>query len=383
MKICYCLNSISHVGGIATIAITKANILTSFSNNEVYIIVTDHKNDTQIILNDNVHLIDLKINYYKNDWKSKAHVLYGLIVKRHKHFRLLKRILCQINPDIVISLGQSEKYFLPKIKGKWKTIREFHYDKRYRLRASKSCIGRQVAKLCDFYDNRVTLPKYDKVVILTQEDKEINWENNQKVEVIPNPLTITPSERTIGGEKKIIAVGRLVKQKNFSSLIKSFKKVSQLHPEWILEIYGDGELRDTLTEQIDTLNLKERVFLKGVRTDIMKAYESASILVMTSLYEGWGLVLTEAMACGLPVIAYSCPCGPKDIIRDGHDGFLIPPGDEDLLADRMCRLIADSQLRESMGRNARESSQRYTPQKIASEWMSLFNELTGKDSTAG
>ena len=131
MKIVYCLNSIRYLGGIQRVTVVKANALADLENNEVYIVVTDNKNG--IItepLSSKVHLIDLDINYYEDDYKSRWNVLKGIFIKRREHKKRLASVLNEIQPDIVISVGQSEKNMIPSIKGQWKTIREFHYTNR-------------------------------------------------------------------------------------------------------------------------------------------------------------------------------------------------------------------------------------------------------------
>ena len=129
MRIVYCLNSISHLGGIANVTIMKANALTDYEGNKVYVCVTDHiKNAISGKLSSKVKLINLNINYYKDDWKSTWHLLKATTIKRSRHKKELSKVLNCIKPDIVISIDQSEKYFITEIKGDWKLIREFHFN---------------------------------------------------------------------------------------------------------------------------------------------------------------------------------------------------------------------------------------------------------------
>ena len=156
MKIVYCLNSIRYLGGIQRVTIVKANMLSNIPGYEIYIAVSDNKEGVIVTpLSPKVHLIDLDINYYEDDWKSKFNVLKGIILKRRKHKIVLTKILNKLQPDIVISVGQSEKNFLPDIKGNWKTIREFHFDKKYRIRQAKSLFDKILAYLGDLYDYKV------------------------------------------------------------------------------------------------------------------------------------------------------------------------------------------------------------------------------------
>ena len=172
-----------------------------------------------------------------------------------------------------------------------------------------------------------------------------------------------------------IAVGRLVNQKNYESLIRAWAIVYQHHRDWRLEIWGDGALRKCLEELICRLNLEAAVSLKGYTDDIQSKYISASFLVCSSLFEGLPLMMIEAMSAGLPIVSYDCPCGPKDLIQDGKNGFLVPIGDEALLAERICQLIEDEYLRQNMGAAALERAKDFSLEKVLPMWTSLFKEL--------
>ena len=382
MKIAYCLNSISHMGGIGKITIVKANALAEIVGNEIFIIVTDHdvKSNLTSQLSVDVRLVNLDINYYKDDWKSQWHVLKGIFIKRRLHKRRLEKVLSEIQPDVVISLGQAEKYMLPEITGNWIAIREMHYPKDFRkfTTASQSIFYKISAKLSDFYDYHCKISKYDCIVTLTQEDKALNWRNTEKVYVIPNPLTFHNEKISMLNTKKVIAVGRLSAQKNFSSLIRAFRNVADYYPDWILEIYGEGNERIILQKQITSLHLENNVYLCGNTSQVEEKMCDSSVFILSSIFEGFGLVITEAMSCGLPVVSYDCPCGPKDIITDGTDGFLVPTDNEQMLADKICYLIENPDIRTKMGVAALKKSENYHIEKIIPMWMRLFERLIAK-----
>lgn len=226
----------------------------------------------------------------------------------------------------------------------------------------------------DLRDYVFSIKKYDRIVVLTEEDKESNWKGNPKVVVIPNPVNVKRGICSKLDAKRVIAVGRLVPQKNFASLINSFGKVSLKHPDWRLDIYGEGPEREMLQRQISELSLDGKIRLNGNSQRILGEMVESSILAMTSHFEGFGVVLIEAMSVGLPVVSYACPCGPKDIITDGIDGFLIPPGNEEVLAERICELIEDESKRESMGKAALASVGRFDIDRIVLLWMDLFRK---------
>ncbi len=376
MKIVYCLNSISYIGGIERVTIVKANALAELLENEVYIIVTDNKQNTFIHpLSPKVHLIDLDVNYYRDDWKSRWHVLKGIVIKREEHKRKLTTALKKIQPDIVVSVGQAEKYFLPSIQGNWKKIRELHYEKNYRKRIADTFLQKISAYLSDWYDYKIKIKQYDKIVVLTQEDKLKNWKGYNNVVAIPNPISFISEHSATLEEKKIISVGRLTRQKNYSSMIRAFREVVDKYPDWTLEIYGDGVERGKLEQLIKDLSLSNNVILKGFTSDVKGEMLKTSIFVLSSIFEGFALVLLEAMQIGLPIVSYACPCGPKDIIKEGEDGFLVQVNDEKTLADRICKLIENKDLRQRMGKLAKENVQRYNIDNIITIWMKNFNTL--------
>ena len=321
MKIVYCTDSICYAGGIQTVTITKANALAEIEGNEVYIIVTDNKRKEVQPINPKVQLIDLEINYYEDDYKSKLHVLKGIFVKRKKHKRKLKTVLNEIAPDIIISTGTSEKNFLHriKIKSNPSKLREIHYIKNYRFLHAKGFFDKISAYVGDFIDYVLNINKYDNIVILTNEDKNRNWQNNNKVIVIPNSINTKDNKPSELKNKTVITAGRLTTPKNFSSLIKAWRNVADKYPDWQLHIWGEGGMYNELLTLIFELKLEKHVFLKGHTYNIQEEMSKASMFVLSSIFEGFALVLVEAMSCGLPVVSYNCPCGPADIISENKD----------------------------------------------------------------
>lgn len=380
MKIVYCTDSICYLGGIQRITIAKASALADVPGNEVWIVVTDNRKDVVLPISSKVHVIDLRINYFEDDWKGKLYILKGILYKRRLHKRRLTIVLEQIQPDIVIATGTSEKNFLPSIRLSTKPIfiREIHSFKYYRISSANNWFSKLLAIIGDFVDYKLQINHYDKIVVLSGEDKANNWNNDPRISVIPNPLTTLTGKRCSYKRKTVIAAGRLSYPKNFASLIRIWKSIYNRYPDWILEIWGSGDLYNDLQKQINSLGLQESAFLKGYSSDILTQMANASIYALTSKYEGFSLAIIEAMSVGLPIVAYQCACGPKDIILDSCDGFLIPPDDEIMFADRLSLLMDDYDLRERMGNNALIKSQEYHIEHIAQMWMQLFTELKAK-----
>ena len=377
MKIVYCLNSINYIGGIENVAVTKANALAEIVDNEVFVIVSDHKEAVGFAnrLYNSVHLINLGVNYYADDWKSQWYVLKGIFIKRRLHKKRLAKTLYEIQPDVVISVGQAEKYMLPEIKGDWVKIREMHFRKDFRLLSARTFLDKIAAIFSNIYDYCYKIKQYDHIVTLTCEDKERNWMDYKNISVIPNILTFERTENNILNNKKVIAVGRLDTPKNYESLIRAFRIVADCHSDWVLTIYGDGNRRVALQKQIEDMQLENNVQLCGNTSQVQEKMLESSCFVLSSRFEGLPLVMLEAMSCGLPVVSYECPCGPKDIVTDGIDGFLVPTGDEQMLAEKICYLIENPNIRTQMGAAALKKSENYHIEKIIPMWMNLFERL--------
>lgn len=376
MKIVYCLNAICYGGGIERVTIAKANALSSLPDNEVWILVTDNEFNLPFPLSEKVHLVDLGVRYYENQSANPLIDLLKESRKRRQHKKLLKAELEKIQPDVLISVGQGEKYILPalKLSSRPTLIREIHYYKHYRRDFADNWQKKLLARLAEWYDYGWKIKKYDAIVSLTETDRMRYWHGFEKVKVIPNPVISFPKEKSSGDTRIVMAVGRLEAQKNFGSLLNAWQKVEKIHPDWLLQIWGEGAQKKLLNDQIRSLELKN-AHLMGFSKQVIDQYTKASILAVSSRYEGFSLTILEAMAAGLPVVSYDCPCSPRDIIEDGEDGFLVNMGDEDMMAERISWLIEHEETRKTMGENAKIKSARYDILEITERWMRLFRGL--------
>lgn len=196
-----------------------------------------------------------------------------------------------------------------------------------------------------------------------------------KAKIILNPLTSQlPNVRKYENtEKKIVAVGRLNKQKNFPMLINSFKKFSKIHPEYILEIYGEGVLKNELMSLILKYGLEDKIFLKGFCKNVHEKISTASMFVMTSNFEGMPNALLEAMAMGLVCISTDCPCGgPRMLIKQKENGILVPIGDEVKLVEAMDFVASNLKEAKKMSNNALEILNVANVEKITDEWIEMI-----------
>ncbi len=208
-------------------------------------------------VNPKIKIIDLQVNYYEDYGKSRFQAYQILYKKRKEHKKKLTQVINEIQPDILISTNQSEKHFIKSlsIPKHIVIIREIHFCTNYRKLEAKNSFQRLLAHIGHFFDFHWDTKRIDQIVLLTNEDKELHWKGNNKVSVIPNPIIYqSPYPPSTTKEKRVIAAGRLVYQKNFASLINAWKQVANKHPDWILEIYGEGGLKLELESLIAKLN---------------------------------------------------------------------------------------------------------------------------------
>jgi glycosyltransferase involved in cell wall biosynthesis len=228
-------------------------------------------------------------------------------------------------------------------------------------------------------DVRRELGRFDAIVVLTGDDArdyrdELNG-SATRVEQIPNALPELGGGTSALEEKAVVAAGRLTGQKGFDLLIRAFAQVVPERPDWELRIYGDGSQRAELERLIAELGLNGSVRLMGATSDIGEELARASVFALSSRFEGFGMVLVEAMSKGVPVVSFDCPRGPSEIVDDGVDGVLVPNGDVDALASALVELTGDEQRRRSLGAAGLEKSRRYEIGAIGARWDALLAEL--------
>lgn len=368
MRIVYCINRLA-VGGIEAITVAKANLL-SEKGNQVWIITCcEASPSSPFPISEKVTLcgIDYPCSFiYKFPWNI-FHISFTVKKK-------LRGLLREIEPDIVVSADGIDKWLVPVRKPSWSSIREIHsfHDSRWMVPGSMR--HKLIVRVGEFLDYK-RVKRYDRIVILTEEDYKKYWKRKANVCVIPDFCRFTRGKISQQVNKRIIAVGRLADEKDYPSLLRVARIVFNRYPDWCLDILGEGDERPVIESMIKRYSLQDNVFLQGAQTNVQDWMAESSILVLTSKYEGFAMVLVEAMTCGLPVVSYACPVGPKDIISDGVDGFLVPPGDEETFASRICELIADEPMRKRMGASALKKSERYEADTVINQWIDLFEQL--------
>jgi glycosyltransferase involved in cell wall biosynthesis len=226
------------------------------------------------------------------------------------------------------------------------------------------------------YQLKKVTGKLDKLVVLTNQDKEQWTRTHDNVVCIANPSPFKINQNSYFVDSKtVISVGRLDAQKGYDKLVDAWSIVKKSCPDWKLNIFGSGELYEFLNRRISSLALENNVDLKGVSSHIEKEYLSASFFVMSSLFEGLPMVLIEAATFGLPIVSYDCEWGPREIVNNGLNGYLVPAGDIEMLAARIIELINNPGLRIQMSENAKEASKNYELSIIMNQWKDLFENL--------
>lgn len=375
MRILYVTDALAIYGGLERILVEKINLLVGMYGYEMYVVTANQGNHPMpFALNEGVCYRDLNILFHKQyQYKGLRRLLKRVILNR-LFKKMLREHIQAVRPDVIVLARADLMGTVLKSKGNIPLVFESHVS-RYAQRFGGANLKNLI--LSSFYNRKVR--KADVVVALTKGDAN-DWKSlNSQVRVIPNVVHLS-----VGGlystchNKKAIFVGRFSHQKDIGSLIDIWEIVHGRHPDWQIHIYGGyGEERESLQAEIKRRNIN--MIVHESTPDIFQKYQESSMLLLTSRYEPFGLVLPEAMSFGLPVVAFDCPYGPSEIVTDGYDGFLVSGRNIVDFANRVCLLIENPELRQSLGKAGIQSSMRYSAEQVMPLWKKLFEELTTKE----
>ena len=380
VKIVYCTPALYMAGGVERVLTLKANYMADVLGYDITIILTEGKDKPLFYpLSDKIKVINLDVDFEVLWTCSFVKKIFVYLQKQRIFKKRLTEELIRLKPDITVSLLRREINSINDIQDGSRKIGELHVNRaNYRNfeAGDTNIVKRLFAKY--WMHNLVShLKRLDRFVVLTEEDKA-SWTELSNVEVIPDPLAFDIDQVSPLTNKRVIAVGRYVYQKGFDLLLQAWKMIEQQHPDWELVIYGMGDrmpYEQIITElQID----RTRCHLNGSTSDIKAEYLNSSLFVFSSRFEGFGMVLIEAMACGLPVVSFDCPCGPKDIVRHNEDGLLVPSGDTSQLADALHQMMSGERKRHSMASAAIKNVQRFKLDVICERWNALFENVVRK-----
>ena len=357
MNIIYVIEDYSENGGVERIVSDKANTLSAqYHHNVTVISVYSDNRKEQFKLNEGVNLIHLDVPFAKRTNNSIIRLLsrlYTIIIA----IKRLNKEIKQLHPDIIFFTTTLGAILLPFCLTKARKIYESHLARNFN----------PFNKL--FF---LTELRAERIICLTSGDaKEFKY--TKRVDIIPNYINEVKLHVKDYSIKKAIAVGRLEYQKGFDILIDCWKEISRQYPDWQLDIYGEGSCREELQQQIYSLELGDRVKLCGRNDNIIEVYPQYSLHLMTSLYEGQGIVLLEAQACGLPSVVFDYQYGAKDIVSNGYNGLLIEQGNRKLFIEAAIKMMSSEELREKYGKNALEIGKRYSKENIFNKWIKVID----------
>lgn len=376
-KILYVYGGFYSPNGMSMMISQKVNYLAENTDNQIYIVLTEHPEKKSIYkLSDKVHVQSMVVNFDDLDTMPFIKKFVCYFIKQWKYKRLLSHYMMELRPDITVSIARREINFITKVNDGSKKIAEIHFSRTYYRQFNNkffpTFVNKWISKkwVGELIDN---LKLLDRFVVLTNEDSR-NWAELSNIVVIPNFVSSMPQQKSECKNKRVVAAGRYSYQKGFDLLIKAWKSVNRAHPDWFLDIYGAGN-NEAYQTMANEEGLSSSLCCHPAVSNISEIYGQSSIFVLSSRYEGFCLVILEAMGAGLPVVSFKCPCGPKDVIDDGKNGFLVKNGDVEDLANKICYLIEHEDERAIMGKNAVLYSERYNKDIIMQKWIDLFDSI--------
>lgn len=355
MKLLYITNGIAGSGGLERVLSIKASYL------------ADHYNYDVTILSLNDQHVNPFYRFSDRITMRSSSVTGNPVQYFSAYKKGVQKIANEIQPDVISVCDDGLKgFFIPSfLKTTAKIIYERHAS--IRLNTSKGTLGKISASIM-----KRQSPKFDRFVVLTPANIQ-EW-SGTNIMAIPNPLSFDPSSNSSLTNKKLIVVGSHSHNKGFDTLLNIWKSLEPQFPAWELHIYGKTDREKTYIRLAESLKLHQVHFHEPVK-DIQNKYLDASIMLLPSRSEGFGMVLIEAMACGLPCVSFDCPSGPGDIITDGEDGFLIEDQNARSFNEAVAKLMTDVGLRKEMGAKAKINAQRYAVHPIVQRWDELFRSL--------
>lgn len=362
-KLLYITPRIDGSGGLQHVFSIKINYIQKQYGYDVTIVTTNAKSEHNFFDFSKIKQINKKLKGWGPFYLAN-------------YIRIVRTEIRNLKPDVLIIVDNGLKGFLLPFflrNSKVKMIFEQHGFRFYENIEQKSHVFQ---RLKNAFLNRIinfSIAFVHEMVVLTEASKN-EWKV-KNIQSIPNPLWIENPKANTLESKAVITVGRQEFVKGYDLLLPIWKKVIQKHADWKLHIYSDYNPELKLNELVQQLNLQNNVVFYEAIHDIEKAYANASIYLMTSRHEGFGMVLLEALACGLPCVAFDCPTGPAELIQNNISGYLIKPFDLDAYTEKVILLIEDHELRRKFGENGRKSVQKYQLSVVMEQWHQLFSGL--------
>ena len=366
MKLLYFTIQINMVGGLARIVIDKINWLVAHGYEVTLCNIETFDVKPAYPIDSRVGLIRGDIQTQPGGILTRAKGVMGAVSRT-------KEVIWQVKPDIIINAHcPLVTWILPFVCRDIPKIVEIHQS-RQGLEVFNHQFMSPFARLGHRHAIKWIYSRYNRFVVLTNGDKEA-WQC-RNCQVIPNfhNFQVLEGLPEQAEHKQIILLARLMPQKRIDLMIDIWAKLAKEYPEWKVKVLGEGILRPQLETKIRMLGLQDSFLLPGEVKDVTSELQASGILCLTSEYEGFGIVLIEAMAKGIPVIAFEY-VGVHDIINDGVDGFIIPFGDVDGYAEKLKQLMTDKELYKRLATETLISVHKFDKEKVMKKWDALFND---------
>lgn len=381
MRIVYFHDSIARLGGIEKVYVDKMNYLADIYKQDIYLITTCQGDHPFVFkLSKKINHYDLSIRFhtiYKYSFYKRIFLEWKMNKKTEKQLDI---ILNKIDPDIIIVTASYGADIICKQKCRAKKIVESHIARIYN--GKNDDVKRNIVK--QLYKNwkqkkffRIIEKKSDAIVTLTYGDAK-SW-NSNNVFVIPNIINMQNTNLSSLTKKTVLFAGRFTYQKGLDRMLNAWKIVCDRQKDWTLKLVGEGKLKENLIEQCKNLGIENNVVFINTTKDMDYQYINSSLFLLTSRYEGFGLVLVEAMQYGIPCISFDCPYGPSEIIDNEQNGIIVENEDIDNFANAILTLINNEEIRMSMGKAALEKSKKYLPETIMPQWIEFFHKILNKN----
>ena len=381
MRILYCIPHLYNSGGMERVLTQKVNWLAAHTPHEITILTTEPvpagTPKCYFPLSEKVQVVELNIDFNADYTKPLLPKYYAHMRRMRMYKRALTEYIVQHGIDLCISLGGKEIAFLRHLP--CRTIAEMHFamnQRRQLIEANhKSLFWSLVGEVRTKQLVQAVKP-LERLVVLTEADKAA-WEKAgcTNVTVIPNPCALNSRKSKVESRKTktVLAVGRLHEQKGFDLLLRSWQPVEKHYPEWQLRIVGEGPKRAELETQVRELDLRHAI-IAGRTENVADEYSSASLFVLSSRYEGFSLVLAEAMWCGTPCVAFDCPQGPAELLADGR-GWLVENGNVEKLTQQIVYAISHPEEAAARAQKAQAFAQAtYSEAAIMPRWIRIIEQ---------
>ena len=383
MKIVYVIDTLASKGGAERILCDKMNYMSEHFGYDVYVI-TCYQNQQQdpntYFLSEKVCQINLNISYYRQYRYRYPQRLWVKWTIYRRLIKLLRDTVRQIDPDVLVGLGYFMADVVTGISCRAVKLVESHDARSFSMLGKgekRSFLSKAYMELYRKYYLRQVERRADMIVTLSDAEAK-EWMKAKRVEVIPNFTVMPVWRQSTCQNKRVMAAGRLEWQKGFDRLIASWAIVHDKHPDWHLHIFGSGTMQHQLTKLITFHGLEEVITIHPYTLAIDKEYSDSSIFALSSRFEGFGLVLLEAMQSGLPCVTFDCPFGPGEVVIDNQTGFVVDNGDVATFADKLCCLIEDEALRKRFSKASVERAKHYDVEKVMNLWKTLLESLLRK-----